>query len=423
MIARVDGQVVLVAGTIPGERVIARVTRVGKGVAYAEAASVEEPSADRRAPFTDPLCGGCGYAHIAYRRQLEIKAHVVTDAFARIGRLRLPSPVSVAASPDEGYRMRARLHIRDGRAGFFREGTHEVCDARQTRQLLPATSDVLDRLADGLRSLGIGAVRELEVSENVDASERAIHLTTAMPVDPASLASLGHADGLTGLTIDARSPAIGQPARVAQDASPAHVDVIAGTPHVTDVLSIDGHAVMLRRHVLAFFQANRFLLRDLVTHVVGRIAQGSLVVDLYAGVGVFAVAAAIARGARVIAVEGDRLAARDLDANAAAAPGVDVGAVETVHMAVEAFTARAHPRPRTVIVDPPRTGMSKEALEGAIRLGASQILYVSCDVATLARDCRRIADAGYQLSRLDAFDLFPNTPHVEAVAEFENLRI
>ena len=96
MIARVDGQVVLVAGTIPGERVIARVARVGKGVAYAETVSVEEPSADRRAPFTDPLCGGCGYAHIAYRRQLEIKAQVVADAFARIGRIELPSQIGRA---------------------------------------------------------------------------------------------------------------------------------------------------------------------------------------------------------------------------------------------------------------------------------------------------------------------------------------
>src|SRR5205823_11013281 len=101
----------------------------------------------------DPLCGGCLYAHIGYSRQLELKALVIADAFARIGRLALPAPVRVIASPEEGYRMRARLHLRGRLAGFFREGTHEICDARQTRQLLPATSDALDRLVAALHSL------------------------------------------------------------------------------------------------------------------------------------------------------------------------------------------------------------------------------------------------------------------------------
>src|SRR5207342_1388324 len=111
------------------------------------------PSADRRAPGGDPLCGGCLYAHIAYPQQLELKALVIADAFARIGRIDLPAIVHVAPSPEEGYRMRARLHVRGRVVGFFREGTHEVCDARQTRQLLPATSDVLDRLVAAMRSL------------------------------------------------------------------------------------------------------------------------------------------------------------------------------------------------------------------------------------------------------------------------------
>src|SRR6185436_2723909 len=108
MIARVDGQVVLVSGAIPGERVSARIDRLGKGVAYAQAVAVEQPSSDRREPFSDPRCGGCSYSHIAYPRQLEIKAQVITDAFVRIGRLTLPNDLHVAASQEEGYRMRGR---------------------------------------------------------------------------------------------------------------------------------------------------------------------------------------------------------------------------------------------------------------------------------------------------------------------------
>src|SRR6185295_11494500 len=89
MIARVNGQVVLVSGAVPGERVQIRIDRVGKGLAYGETLTVEEPSSDRRVPAADPLCGGCLYAHIAYQRQLQIKSLVIADAFGRIGRMPL----------------------------------------------------------------------------------------------------------------------------------------------------------------------------------------------------------------------------------------------------------------------------------------------------------------------------------------------
>jgi 23S rRNA (uracil1939-C5)-methyltransferase len=397
MIARAGGQVVLVSGAIPGERITARVERVAKSVAYAETIAVAEPSPDRREPGVDPLCGGALYRHIAYPRQLEIKGAVIADAFARIGHLALPSAVRVAASPEEGYRMRARLHVRGHRVGFFREATHEVCDARQTEQLLPATCDLLERLTATLRSLGLDAIREIELTENVDASHRAVALDTISPIDDRALDRLAATDGLTGLVSTGR---------------------VHGQPHVVDRVDLDGATITLQRHVLAFFQGNRYLLRDLVAHVVA-LVEGGEVVDLYAGVGLFAISAAAARGVTVTAVEGDRYAAKDLDANAA-----DRG-VRVVHDSVEHFLARPErvdgraDGASTLIVDPPRTGMSREALDGALRLDAARIIYVSCDVVTLARDARRIADAGYAIARADAFDLFPNAPHVETVIVFD----
>jgi 23S rRNA (uracil1939-C5)-methyltransferase len=402
MIARADGQVVLVAGAIPGERVAARIERTGKGVVYAQTVDVQEASPDREPPFTDPFCGGCLYAHIRYRRQLAIKADVIADAFARIGRLPLSAPPAVAASPPAGYRMRARLHARGGTIGFFREGTHEVCDARSTRQLLPATSDVLDRLGAALRSRGAASVRELDVSENIDGSGRVVHLEGVEPIDSRPLTALAATEGLTGLTASGPS---------------GQLLIIGGNPHVTDVLRIGDRDVTLRRHVLSFFQGNRFLLGDLVARVTGGIEEGSDVVDLYAGVGLFSVAAALTRRARVQAVEGDRMAAADLDGNVHAARAAGA-AIEAIHQPVEAFARRTRPAPDVLIVDPPRTGMSREALEGAVALAARDVIYVSCDVATLARDSRRLIDAGYTIDRIDAFDLFPNTPHVETAVNF-----
>ncbi len=262
MIARAEGQVVLVAGAIPGEQVTARIERVGRGVAYAEVVAVQQPSPDRQAVNGDPLCGGCLYSHIGYRRQLEIKALVIEDAFARIGHITLPVPVSVTGSPEDGYRMRARLHVRGGQLGFFREGTHDLCEARGTRQLRSDTCDTLDRLSAGLRSLGMAGVRELEVSENMDASHRVVHLETQTTMSPRMLRGLGMSEGLTGLTV---SETQGRAMRAA---------VVSGDPHVVDVLRLEAHDVRLRRHVLAFFQGNRFLLPALVSHVIGHIDSG-----------------------------------------------------------------------------------------------------------------------------------------------------
>ena len=394
MLARVNGQVVLVAGAIPGERVIARVDRVSKGVVFADTVDVDAPSPDRRQPFADPLCGGCVYSHIAYARQLEIKGQIVADAFKRIGRLELPAPVRVTGSPEDGYRMRARLHVRGSRLGFFRESTHDVCDARATRQLLPATCDALDRLSAAMRSAGLETTCEIDLSENVDASDRVVYLDAAAAIDAAALERLAAIDGFTGL-----ASAFG----------------VYGNEYVTDHLALGaGASVALRRHVLAFFQGNRHLLGHLVAHVVDQARADGEVVDLYAGVGIFAASIAASRGVRVTAVEGDRYAAADLAANAAAAGG----SIVVVHQSVEHFLERASLRAGTIIVDPPRTGLSREALDGALRLTAPRLIYVSCDVATLGRDARRMVDAGYTIDRADAFDLFPNTPHVETVVVF-----
>jgi 23S rRNA (uracil1939-C5)-methyltransferase len=417
MIARVDGQIVLVSGAIPGERVRARMERRTKGVAYAETIAIDEPSPDRRDAFVDPHCGGSLYAHIAYPRQLTIKADVIADALRRIGRIELASPIVVAASPEDGYRMRARLHVRGHRVGFFREGTHDICDARATRQLLPESCDVVDRLSAALRSLGADAVREIDLLENVDATERVVHFEAAERVDRRIIAKLASVDGVTA----------GQ--------------------HVSDTLRIGGSRITLRRHVQAFFQGNRYLLASLVSHVAERVPVGTTVADLYAGAGLFAVAAAASRDATVFAVEGDPFAADDLRANAAPLAGritAVTGAVEGVAAAMRGWRGARHspfdmaqgdralgersavgsqavdgPLAETVIVDPPRTGMSREALEAVLGIHAARVIYVSCDVATLARDSRRIVDAGYAIARADAFDLFPNTPHVETVVVFE----
>jgi 23S rRNA (uracil1939-C5)-methyltransferase len=403
MIARHAGQVVLVFGGIPGERVRARVERVEKRLAFASAAEILTASPDRRALVPDPLCGGCVYAHIDYARQVALKSEVIADAFIRIGRIPLESPVAVATSQESGYRLRARLHVAGGRAGFFREGTHQLCDAAATGQLLPEASVAIDA---ALTALGAGAanVASIELSENVAADQRALHLELGSPApfEDGILAAAVAAGRLTGCT-----------ARSANGAF-----ATAGDPAVADplVALTAGRATggQLRRHAVSFFQGNRFLIADLVTAVMDAVPPGGAVLDLYAGVGLFAVSLAAAGRDALTAVEGDRESGADLLRNAvpySARLQAIVGRVED------------HVRRRTgiaaVIVDPPRTGLSKEAMDAIVELAAARLIYVSCDPPTMARDARRLLDAGYHIASMRGFDLFPNTPHVETVGVFD----
>jgi 23S rRNA (uracil1939-C5)-methyltransferase len=406
MIARHHGQVVLVRGAIPGERVTAWIERAEKRLAYAVTRDVLEPSPDRRPELDDPLCGGALYSHIRYERQLAIKSDVVRDAFARLGKYPLDQPIDVAGSPEAGYRMRARLHVHNGRAGFYRENTHQLCDASPTRQLRDDTVAAVQALADALEREQPGGVTSIAISENVAADARAAHieLASAASVEAPALERIRGAVGLGGIS--------------ARDAGGRNL-ISAGSPEVADPLAVvTGGRVAegtLRRRAESFFQGNRYLLAPLVTAVIDAVPESGEVLDLYAGVGLFSVPLAAAGHLEVTAVEGDRASGADLRENARAQePRLNVEV-----SAVEAYLASRRRAPATVIVDPPRTGMSAEAVQHLTRLASPRLVYVSCDPPTLARDTRRLLDAGYRLLSVRAFDLFPNTPHVESLAVFE----
>jgi 23S rRNA (uracil1939-C5)-methyltransferase len=401
MLARHDGRVVFVSGAIPGERVRARVDRISKNAAWARVLEVQEGSADRRATTHDPACGGLTYAHMAYARQLHVKSEVIGDAFARIGRIALAAPVPVAASAEEGYRLRARLHVRDGRAGFFRENTHALCDASSTGQLHAMAAPAV---AATIASLGprVADLEAVVLAENTAASERVLHLEPRVGARLDDLARrVALEAGVTGLTTDVRG----------------RVVALAGAATVTDVArdlfggqSPVSELAAWTRHASSFFQGNRFLTGALVKAVLDA-AEGDRVADLYAGVGLFSVALA-ARGAHVVAVEGDPVASGDLLSNA----GPWRERLRVVRGTVEAsISTFAHESFDALVVDPPRTGLSPEALAGILTIRPARLVYVSCDPPTLARDIAKCVAAGYAVGSVRAFDLFPNTHHVETI--------
>lgn len=399
MLARLDGQIVFVSGAIPGERVTARVEFVRGGVVFARAESIDVWSPDRRADGADRICGGNDYAHIGYDRQLALKRDLVEDAFARIARLSLPADVGLHGSPEHGYRMRARLHVEGSQVGFYRQASHDICDAMSSRQLHDGAGEPLAGVSRALRDGKMSTARVLDLAEDIPAAGRAIQVE----LDPEERESgrwdrLLTIEGVTGVAVSRRGRVLAS----------------RGALTVADSLTVPGGSFRVTRQVGAFFQGNRYLLQNLVDRVLTAIPPGPLA-DLYAGCGLFGLAHAAAGHGPVDLVESDRLSFADLKGNAA--PFDQAAGVHS--MDVERFLEGSPPlEGQTVLVDPPRTGLSRDA--GAALAGSktSRIVYLSCDVATLARDARRLADASFTLDSVEIFDLFPMTAHVETLAVF-----
>jgi 23S rRNA (uracil1939-C5)-methyltransferase len=245
-------------------------------------------------------------------------------------------------------------------------------------------------------------VATVVVAENIAARQRVLHLEGAegASLDTLRLGQWTDPD-IAGVTAASNGRVIG----------------LSGAAHVVDTArdlfgdeEVVAAGTTWTRQAASFFQANRFLLGSLARAVIEG-ADGQHVADLYAGVGLFAVALA-ARGHHVVAVEGDRHSGRDLATNAA--PFSE--RLRPVRASVEDALGRlGKERFDTIILDPPRTGVSPAALDAVVSLRAPRIVYVSCDPPTLARDSARLAASGYNLSSLRAFDVFPNTAHVEVV--------
>lgn len=387
-VARIDGKATFVPRTIPGERVRVEVVEDHRRWSRARLVEVVEPSPDRvepPCPFV-PECGGCDLQHIDPDRQRRLKRRVVREQLERLGGLEDP-PVAPARSvgPDTRYRTRSQFHADPrGRLGFHREGTHEVVPVDDCLVLSEPAQELRAAVGDD------SGAAELEVRAHERTGTRAAVLTPGPgPLD------------LPGGDFDLllRQP---DGSAVAMRGDGELEERVAG--------------FTFRFGVGSFFQVNTGGAEALVEEVLGAAGplEGALTWDLYAGVGLLSLPLAAA-GAEVVAVESDPDAAAYLGDNAGTA-GLDVAVVDEP---VEDFVLTGGADvPDVVVLDPPRPGAGEELSGALARLGPAAVVYVACDVASLARDAAVLVDHGFRLRRAVPLDLFPMTHHVEVVADF-----
>lgn len=376
-----DGRVVFVRHAIPGERVRAVITQTTKSFLRADAVEVLTASPDRvepPCPYARPgRCGGCDWQHVALPRQRLLKSDLVAEQLRRLAGVTRDVVVEAVPGDVEGLSWRTRVQFavdRSGRAGLHKHRSH---DLELVEACLIATEDVEAVGAERLCWPGAQAVEVIAAGD-----QRVVHVS-------GRIADLPDVDA--GLVVNDKPRRV--PHGVRHDVLGRSFEVSAGGFWQVH----PGAATVLAQAVLAGLDAQ----------------PGDRVVDLYAGVGLFAalLGERVGSDGSVLALEGDARAGADAARNTADQPHVKV---RTVAIDAASVATRVG-RPDLVVLDPPRAGAGTEVCKAIVGLAPRRVAYVACDPATFARDLKVFLDAGWGLTALRAFDLFPMTEHVELV--------
>ena len=400
---------VFVPFTLPGEVVEAHITKQAANFSEAELESVIQASQGRIEPRCAHFgaCGGCQYQHASYATQLELKKEILQETLQRAGLDALPQ-IGLSAADDWEYRNRIRLRIAESdgrmRVGYVRRGSTEFLPV----QMCPIAAPLLWRAADALIELTGDAASWVRAADEVEffatPDDGALQMTIFVRRPAKDFAGFCETlqkqlPELTGAGI-----ALMEDSGRGRKALRVRTGPTWGASGLNYALHDESYWVSRG----GFFQVNRYMVDSLVDLVTkGR--SGHLAWDLYAGVGLFSHILAKSFD-EVVAVEA---AAEDL---LRSFRGKGRRAIASTTLKFLRQAALERDRPALVVVDPPRAGLGAEVCSLLTRSKPAEIVYVSCDPATLGRDLRAMVDSGYKLDELHLVDMFPQTFHQETVA-------
>ena len=398
-LARREGEVLFVPFTIPGERIEAEVLSKKKGYAEAEIVRIVAPSPERReAPcpvFT--VCGGCQLQHLPEEAQLRYKTEALREVLARIGKVTSYELLPPVPSPlPFHYRTRAQLKVERGEVGYYRRKSHRIVPIDACPLLVDPLNGALNAL---LGSLNRDRLQEVEFQGTASGDFLILlqgdHFPEARGEEFYQM--MNEAVPLKGVIVRNRRG--------------WH---IFGENFLIDTL----HGKRFRVSDRAFAQVNPGVNRRVIETLLAWSAPSPAdrIFELYSGIGNFTLFLAERAGA-VTAVEGNRAAIEDARWNLQTAGLANVtlqtsAAEEGVRRALT--EKKSHTQ---IFLDPPREGAGKTVMQGIASLSPERVFYLSCDPATFARDARILLDRGYLLRKLQPFEMFPQTGHLEILAE------
>jgi len=380
-----DGRAVFVPYTLPGELVKIELVEEKRGFARARLLEVVHPSPRRIPPrcIHYGICGGCHFQHTDYETQLQIKKAVVIDQITRIAGISNPPVGEVIPSPSEwNYRNTVQFHLdENGKLGYQRWGSNTIVPITECH--LPEAE--INQIWPQLDLEPMSGVERVELRLGAE-GEALLALESSSLTAPE-------------FSVDIPLSAV--------HINPAGKLILAGE----DYLLLEVRGRVFKVSAESFFQVNTAQAEAMVDHILGILPLDKqiTVLDVYCGVGLFsAFLASLVK--RCIGVELSDSACDDFAVNLDEFNNVDlyIGPAEQILPSLNL-------QPEIVLVDPPRAGIERAALDAIITMQPSTIAYVSCDPATLARDIKRLAAADYRLEKVTPFDLFPQTYHVECI--------
>ena len=419
-IVRLDGAVVFVPGTVRGEEIDLRITKVMKTCAAGEMVKLRKPSPERAKPECPHfgLCGGCDFQHMSYTEELRAKRQRVQDALTRLGGTDLQVEEILGAKDPTHYRNKSQYPVGPGGTiGFYKARTHQVVGVDRCLIQSEVSDKTAKAVGDWMRRYkisaydertGKGLVRHIYVRVNQKGESLCCVVINGrqLPREPELVAFVRAAAPKTvGVVLNSNT---------------RRGNVILGDKYRTlwgqDFLMDTLCGLRFKLSVPSFYQVNR----DQAEVLYGKALEFAgltgeeTVLDLYCGTGTITLCMA-AKAKKVIGAEIVAPAIADARENAErnGIENAEFFCGDAADIAVK--LEREGLRPDVITVDPPRKGLAPEVIASVAGMGPKRVVYVSCDPATLGRDVKLFVELGYKAVRACAVDMFPGTRHVETV--------
>ncbi|MBR5441538.1 MAG: 23S rRNA (uracil(1939)-C(5))-methyltransferase RlmD [Clostridia bacterium] len=422
-VGKYDGQAIFVENTAVGDEILCHVIKAKKTYAIGKAIEILRPSEHRIEPECSAFksCGGCSFAHITYDEELSLKAQKVKDAFSRIGGLDVPFAPIIPSPKESRYRNKAQYPIRrDGSTlniGFYAKKSHRVIDGGDCLLQPEEFTQIVEIVRNWINQSSVtvysettckGLVRHLYLRKAFATGEIMVCLVingSTIPAQDQLIDKLSTVKGFKTLILNVNRQETN--VVLGKECIP-----LLGDGYIEDVLC----GVRIKISPLSFYQVNR----DGAELLYGKAAEYASVsgdediLDLYCGAGTIGLSMAD----KVNSVTGVEIipeAIEDAKKNA-----LNNGITNARFICGDASIAAERLRsegiaPSTIILDPPRKGCAEDLLKTVADMNPVKIVYVSCDPATLARDCARLLTLGYIVQEVTPVDMFPRTAHVETV--------
>lgn len=423
-VCKIDGFPVFVANALKGEKADIKITKVNSSFGFGRLIDITHKSPFRKEPICDHFseCGGCNLMHMNYQMQLDFKQFRTRETLRKLGKIETTVKNTVGMVNPYYYRNKSVIPFgeQNGKiiAGMYKKRTHEIIDMKKCYIIPKLTTDIvryMKNLLDELNipayneTIGTGVVRALLIRNSYKFDDISVTIVTLTPKLPKK-----------DILIKKLTSRYKNIVSVIHNFNPDNTNVVLGKKSKVlfgdDFIRDEINGVFFKISHRSFYQVNPIQTEQLYAKAIeyADLTSNEVVIDAYCGIGTIGLSAA-KHAKTVLGVDVVKQAITDANANAA-----NNGATNTKFVCAKAEEQILHWKNYDVdvlFVDPPRKGCDKVFLETVAEMKIPKLVYISCNVSTLARDLNYLQSKGYKVLEVTPFDMFPQTTHIETVCK------